>query len=114
MQLRLIPPGFKYQVCDLFKGLIGVLHWICKFGRMDTSVDVAMLLRFLVAPRRGPLDRASFIFAYLKWYNWSSVVIDEPKSSLTFFWLCDWIENYSGVCNAAVSPDAPDVRSDWF
>ena len=101
-------------MCDLFQGLIGVLHWICKFGRMDTSVDVAMLLRFLAAPRRGPLDRASNIFADLKWSNCSSVVFDEAEPSLTCFWLCNWIENYSGVCNAAVSPDVPDVRSNWF
>ena len=31
------------------------------------------------------------------------------------FRLCDWRSEYdSGVCNAAVSPDVPDVRSNWF
>ncbi len=74
-----------------------------------------MLLRFLAAPRRGHLDRAFHVFADLKWYNQLSMVFDEAELGLTCFRLCNWRSEYdSGVCNAAVSPDVPDVRSNWF
>lgn len=51
----------------------------------------------------------------LKWYNnWLSMVFDKTEPSLTWFRLCNWNRFYSGVCNAAVLPDAPDVRSNWY
>ena len=86
-----------------------------KFSRIDISVDVAMLLRFLAVPRRGHADCAFYVFADLKWYNHLSMDFDEAELTLTYLWLCDWSEYDTGVCNAAaVSPDAPDVRSNWF
>jgi hypothetical protein len=74
-----------------------------------------MLLRFLAAPRRGHHDRAFHVFADLKWYSQLSMDFNEAELGLTCFRLCDWRSEYdSGVCNAAVSPDVPDVRSNWF
>ena len=62
-------PELDHRRANDFKGLIGVLHWVCELGRIDTLVDVAMLSKFLAAPRRGHLDQAFNIFAYLKQYN---------------------------------------------
>jgi hypothetical protein len=101
-------------VCDLFQGLIGVLHWICEFDWIDVAVDVAMLTRFLAAPRSGHLDRVSNIFADLKWLNWSSVVFDDAGPSLTCSWLCDWDDHCSGVYKAVLPDAAPDVRGNWL
>ena len=97
-------PELDAKCANYFQGLIGVLRWICKLGRIDILVDVAMLLRFLAAPRRGHLDQAFHIFAYLKRYNRSSM-FDE-----SCFQKCDWSEYYPGACEAAVPPDAPEVR----
>ena len=112
------------EIVDTTRSWIAKCVICCRMGSefcigfvnlVDIPVDVAMLLRFLASARRGHLHRAFHIFADLKWYNnWLSMVFDEAELSLTCFWLCDWSEYDSGVCNAAVSPGAPDVRSNWF
>jgi hypothetical protein len=38
-------------------------------GRIDILVDVAMMSRFLAAPRSGHLEELFHIFAYLKKYD---------------------------------------------
>ena len=37
---------------NYYQGLIGVLRWICELRRIDIFMDVAMLSRFLAAPRQ--------------------------------------------------------------
>ncbi|KAI2511614.1 Reverse transcriptase (RNA-dependent DNA polymerase) [Fragilaria crotonensis] len=104
-------PELDAKRANYFQGLIGVLRWICELGRIDILVDVAMLSRFLAAPRRGHLDQVFHIFAYLKRYNRSSMVFDEtePVFHESWFQKCDWSECYPGACEA-VPPDAPEVR----
>ena len=104
-------PELDAKRANYFQGLIGVLRWICELGRIDILVDVAMLSRFLAAPRRGHLDQVFHIFAYLKRYNRSSMVFDEtePVFDESRFQKCDWSEYYPGACEA-VPPDAPEVR----
>ena len=57
-----------------FQGLIGVLHWICKLGRINILHNVAVMLRFLAAPREGHLEQCFHIFAYLKKYSHSKII----------------------------------------
>jgi hypothetical protein len=104
-------PELDAKRANYFQGLIGVLRWICELGRIDILIDVAMLSRFLASPRRGHLDQAFHIFAYLKRYNRSSMVFDdtEPVFDESRFQKCDWTEYYPGACEA-VPPDAPEVR----
>jgi hypothetical protein len=104
-------PELDAKRANYFQGLIGVLRWICELGRIDILVDVAMLSRFLASPRRGHLDQAFHIFAYLKRYNRSSMVFDdtEPVFDESRFQKCDWSEYYPGACEA-IPPDAPEVR----
>ena len=106
-------PELDAKRANYFQGLIGVLRWICELGRVDILVDVAMLSRFLASPRRGHLDQAFHIFAYLKRYNRSSMVFDdtEPMFEESRFQKCDWSEYYPGACEA-VPPDAPEVRGE--
>ena len=106
-------PELDAKRANYFQGLIGVLRWICELGRVDILVDVAMLSRFLASPRRGHLDQAFHIFAYLKRYNRSSMVFDdtEPMFDESRFQKCDWSEYYPGACEA-VPPDAPEVRGE--
>jgi hypothetical protein len=62
---------------NYFQGFVGVLRWIVELGRVDILVAVAMLLRYLAMPRIGHLDEALHVFAYLKQYNRSTLVLDD-------------------------------------
>ena len=59
-------PELDAKLPNYYQCLIRVLRWIYELGRTNILVDIAMLLRFLASPRRGHLDQAFHIFAYLK------------------------------------------------
>jgi hypothetical protein len=59
-----------------YKGLIGVLRWIAKLGRIDLLTSVAYLLHFLDAPRERHLEADFHIVAYLKKYGRKQLVFD--------------------------------------
>jgi len=50
----------KYQI------LIGMLNWIVTIGRIDIAFAVSSLSRFIACPRQGYMDRALYVFGYLK------------------------------------------------
>jgi hypothetical protein len=96
---------------NYFQGLIGILRWMCELGRVDILVPVAMLSRYLAAPREGHLTQAFHIFAYLKRYNKSTLVFDDsaPHFDEARFKKCEWSEFYPGACEP-VPPKAPELR----
>ena len=106
-----VTPELDAKRANYYQGLIGVLRWICELGRIDIIVDVAMLSRFLAAPRRGHLDQVFHVFAYLKKYGKSAMVFDdqEPEFADERFQRCDWSEYYPGA-SEAIPPNAPEVR----
>ena len=50
----------KYQM------LIGILNWIVALGRLDIAFATSSLSRFVACPRKGHMDRALYVFGYLK------------------------------------------------
>eukprot|EP00957_Ditylum_brightwellii_P070971 5393211-Ditylum_brightwellii.AAC.1 len=50
----------KYQM------LIGMLNWIVTLGRIDITFAVSSLSRFAACPRKGHMERAIYVFGYLK------------------------------------------------
>lgn len=50
----------KYQM------LVGILNWIVALGRLDICFATSSLSRFVACPRQGHLDRALYVFGYLK------------------------------------------------
>jgi len=82
-----------------FQGLIGILRWCIELGRIDIITEVTMLSSFLVNPRRGHLDQAFHIIAYLKKHIRSSMVFDDTQPDLSGFEFrkCDWQEFYPGA-----------------
>jgi hypothetical protein len=44
---------FRPDQVTYFAGLIGVLHWCIKLGRIDIIVEVSLLSRFLACPHKG-------------------------------------------------------------
>ncbi len=45
-------PELDAKHANYYQGLIGVLRWICELGCIDILVDLAMLSRSPVSPRR--------------------------------------------------------------
>ena len=84
---------------------------MCELGRVDIIVPVALLSRFLSAPRVGHLDQSFHIFAYLKRYNKSALVFDDtvPVFDDSEFTKCDWSELYPGA-SEPVPPKALKLR----
>ena len=93
-----------------YQGLIGVLRWMCELGRVDIMTAVAMMSRFMAAPRKGHLEQVLHMFAYLKKYDRSAMVFDdtEPVFEESRFAKCDWEEFYPGACEVT-PPNAPEV-----
>jgi Reverse transcriptase (RNA-dependent DNA polymerase) len=116
-----ISPGYRPEIdstpelnekqASYYQGLIGVLRWICELGRIDIIVETSLMSRFLANPRQGHLDQVLHIFAYLKKYNKSALVMDEtvPEINDTRFNKVDWTEFYPGAAEA-IPPDAPESR----
>jgi hypothetical protein len=96
---------------NYYQGLIGVLRWICELGRVDILTPVALLSRFLAAPREGHLDAAFHVFAYLKKYNHRKLVFDDtkPQYDESRFVRPDWSKNYPGAAEA-IPPNMPEPR----
>ena len=65
----------KYQM------LIGILNWIVALGRLDIAFATSSLSRFVACPRQGHMDRALYVFGYLKKRPNRRYVIDsrDPK-----------------------------------
>ena len=60
----------KYQM------LIGMLNWIVTIGRIDIAFAISSLSRFVAAPRRGHMDRALYVFGYLKKHFNRRIIVD--------------------------------------
>jgi len=54
---------------NCYQGLIGVLRWICKLGRLDIVLPVSLMLWYLANSRWGHLQQVMHIIGYLKKYN---------------------------------------------
>ena len=61
-----------------FQQLIGILRWSVELGRIDIYLEVSLLSQYLANPRKGHLDAAYHIFAYLKKHPKLKMVFD-PK-----------------------------------
>ena len=96
---------------NYYQGLIGILRWMCELGRVDILVPVAMMSRYLAAPREGHLTQVFHLFAYLKRYDRSTMVFDDsyPEFDESRFAKCVWGEFYPGACEP-VPPSAPELR----
>jgi hypothetical protein len=94
-----------------FAGLIGVLRWCIKLGRIDIIVEVSLLSRFLACPREGHMQQAFHVFGYLKKHARSRMVFDEtePAINQSRFRVVDWSEFYPDAAEA-IPQDAPEPR----
>ena len=62
-----------------YQMLIGILNWIVILGRLDVCYAVSSLSRFVACPLEGHLERALYIFGYLKKKQNRRVTIDSRE-----------------------------------
>jgi hypothetical protein len=106
-------PELDARRANYFQGLIGIMRWMCELGRIDILVPVAMLSRFLAAPREGHLEQCFHIFAYLKQHGRSSLVFDDevPTFDESRFRKVDWGDHYPGA-KEQIPLNAPEARGE--
>jgi Reverse transcriptase (RNA-dependent DNA polymerase) len=104
-----VTPELNAEQHNYFQGLIGVLRWACELGRIDILVDVTKLSHFLAAPRRGHLEQVFHIFAYLKIYDRSRLVLDDRLLDIdeAKFTKVDWSSYYPDA-KEAIPANAPE------
>ena len=64
---------------NYYQNLIGVLRWAVELGRIDIHFHVAIMSKYLAAPRKGHLEQVFCIFAYLKRNPQYKIVMDSSK-----------------------------------
>ena len=104
-------PELGPERANYFQSVIGVLRWAVELGRIDIIVETGLLSRYLAAPWQGHLEQVYHIFAYLKKYNRSSLVLDwtEPHLDESMFREVEWKEYYPGA-KEPEPPNAPKTR----
>ena len=95
-----------------FQEVIGCLRWAIELGRGDIATEVALLSRHLALPRRGHLEQAYNVVAYLKKHPYSKLVMDptpqghKDRYAKRFNTDADWFEFYGDV-KEEIPLDAP-------
>jgi hypothetical protein len=106
-----ITPELDAKRASYYMSLIGILRWACELGRIDILMPVAMMSRYMAAPREGHLEHVLHVFAYLKKYDKSSMLFDDsrPEFDEARFQKMDWNETYGDV-KEALPLNAPEAR----
>ena len=95
-----------------YNELIGELRWAIELGRIDITTEVSLMSSHLALPRRGHLNEALNIYAYLKYKMQSKLVLNPEKMHLRdryadrFQKDPDWKEFYGDV-QEEIPPNAP-------
>ena len=94
---------------NYYKGLIGILRWICKLGRLDIVMSVSLLPSYLAQARVRHLNQVFHMFAYLQHYGRSKLVFDTaiPNISEGQYMKRDWSELYPEA-KEVIPPDTPE------
>ena len=64
---------------NYYQNLIKVLRWMVELGCLDINYHVAVMSRYLAAPREGHLEQVFSIFSYLKQKPKYKLVLDSTK-----------------------------------
>jgi len=95
-----------------FQQLIGILRWAVELGRVDILLEVALLSSFLASPRKGHLEAAYSIFAYLAKHSDSPMAFDDrvPWFDPNGFEKGDWSESIYKDAAEELPPKMPTPR----
>lgn len=92
-----------------YQSLIGSLQWAVSLGRIDVTTAVMTLSSFRAIPRRGHLDRAKRVVAYLYRFKHAKLRFrtHEPDMSGVPVPEYDWAESIYGKVKEDVPTDVP-------
>lgn len=101
-------PELGPQLANYYQHLVGVMHWILELGRVDIITEVSLLASQMAMPRRGHLDAALHVIAYLKCKHNARMVFDPsyPPIDLSAFPKRNWNAFYGDV-HEPIPPNAP-------
>ena len=99
---------------NYFQEIIGCLRWAIELGRADIALEVSLLSRHLALPRRGHLEEALNVVAYLDKAKYSKLAmrpepqeyLDDERLTNRFTKNAEWFEFYGDV-KEDVPSDAP-------
>ena len=97
------------QGITVYQSLIGALQWAVSIGRFDIHTAVMTLSGFRVAPRRGHLERAKRVYAYLAKMKHAAIRMrtEEPDYSDIPKFDYDWSRTIYGNVKECKPHDAP-------
>jgi hypothetical protein len=78
-------------------------------------MPTTVLSSYMMSPRKGHLEQALHVFAYLKQYNRSKLVFDETEPNFadtSTFVDADWTEYYLDV-GEAITLNVPEARGSF-
>ena len=117
------PSGYKPELdvttelnddlASRFLQLIGILRWAVELGRLDIFTEVSQLSQHQALPRRGHMEAAYHIFAYLKKHdNGGRIVFDSKTPQIderAFNVDADWTDFYGDV-SEELPPKMPEPK----
>ena len=85
--------------------------WIVELGRIDIATEVSLLASHVAPPRKGHLQTAFHIYAYLKKRHNSRLALDPsyPRIDMRTFHQADWTDFY-GEVKEAIPDNPPEPR----
>ena len=97
-----------------------MLRFACKLGRIDVLLETALMSQYLVAPRKGHLDKLFNIFSYLR-ANLSfplSFKVGRMTNDYSNFKEVDWSEFYPNAeeiipLNMPIPMECPVTVTVW-
>ena len=92
-----------------YQSLIGSLQWAVSLGRFDIATAVMTLSSFRARPRKGHLDRAKRVVAYLYRFKFAKIRFrtHEPDFSDLVVPSYDWARSVYGDAQEDIPRDAP-------
>jgi hypothetical protein len=108
-------PELNAEGLRYYQELIGILRWAVEIGRLDILLEVALLSSHLAMPRKGHLEQAYHIFAYLKHSGKRRVYLDPtyPSISEDRFATYDWTDFYR-YAEEAIPSNMPTPRGRYM
>ena len=97
---------------NYYQSLVGILWWLAELGRLDILHPASLMSRYLAQARIGHMNQVLRIFACLKGYGKSKIVMDPsyPVVDEERFQKCDWSEYYPDAEELVDPPGKPEPR----
>jgi hypothetical protein len=101
-----------------YQSLVGMLLWMVELGRIDICLECSMMSSQLPLPREGHLYQLFQMFAYLRKYHNTEMVVDpsDPIIDESSFESRDWISSEFGHIQGReeLPPNMPESRGMGF